>query len=73
MRASPYDFSALGYGPIRIEIPEGRAEYESLQQQFARTAKPFRERLIAVCEQIIHGGDVRPEPSRERLANGIVQ
>ena len=30
MRASPYDFTSLGYMPVRIETPEGRAEYRSL-------------------------------------------
>ncbi len=53
MRASPYDFTALGYLPVRIERPEGRAEYEALQREFAIFAAPLRERLIEVCEQII--------------------
>ena len=42
MRASPYDLTALGYSPICIETPEGRAEYESLQRDFARMAAPLR-------------------------------
>ena len=53
MRASPYDLTALGYSPICIETPEGRAEYESLQRDSARMAAPLRRRLQAVCETII--------------------
>jgi hypothetical protein len=52
MRASPYDFTALGYLPVRVEIPEGRIEYEALQREFAVCAAPLRQRLITVCEQI---------------------
>jgi hypothetical protein len=53
MRASPYDLTALGYSPVCIETPEGRAEYESLQRDFARMAAPLRQRLQAACETII--------------------
>ena len=52
MRASPYDLTPL-YSPVRIETPEGRAEFESLQRDFARMAAPLRQRLQAVCETII--------------------
>lgn len=62
MRASPYDFTALGYLPVRIERPEGRAEYEALQHEFAIFAAPLRERLIEVCEQIIENAS--PSGSR---------
>jgi hypothetical protein len=55
MRASPYDLTRLGYPPICIETPEGRAEYESLQRDFAGIAAPLRQRLQAVCETIIEG------------------
>ena len=58
MRASPYDFTALGYLPVRIETPEGRSEYEALQREFAICAAPLRERLIEVCEQIIEKASV---------------
>ena len=53
MRASPYDFTALGHRPIPIETPEGRAEYEALQRQFAVRAAPLRERLVLSCEQVL--------------------
>ncbi|MEU5878232.1 3-methyladenine DNA glycosylase [Spirillospora sp. NPDC047279] len=49
MRASPYDLSALGYRPIRIETAEGRAEYAAEQRAFAERARPLRQRLIDSC------------------------
>ncbi|SMD17358.1 hypothetical protein [Lentzea albidocapillata] len=54
MQASPYDLAGLGYSPVRIETPEGRAEYVRRQAEFAEQARPLRERLIFVC-QSIHG------------------
>ena len=53
MRASPYDLAALGYEPIRIETPEGRAEYESRQRDFADRSQPLRQRLIAVFGRLL--------------------
>lgn len=48
MRASPYDLSALGYPPVRIETPDGRAEYVALQRDFAGRAAPLRAQLFDV-------------------------
>jgi hypothetical protein len=53
MRASPYDFAALGFPPIRIETPEGRAKYEMHQRDFATRSQPLRARLIAVLERLL--------------------
>lgn len=55
MRASPYDFAALGFAPIRIETPEGRAEYETHQRDFAARSQPLRLRLIGVLERLLTG------------------
>jgi hypothetical protein len=49
MRASPYDLSSLGYAPVTIETPEGKAEYVAAQRAFAARAAPLRHRLIGVC------------------------
>jgi hypothetical protein len=46
MRASPYDLSALGYEPVRVETPEGRATYAVAQRDFAERAAILRDRLI---------------------------
>jgi hypothetical protein len=53
MRASPYDFRALGHAPIAIETPEGRAEYERHQRAFAERSQPLRARLIALGERLL--------------------
>ncbi|GIH78882.1 hypothetical protein Plo01_53110 [Planobispora longispora] len=52
MRASPYDLSPLGYRPIRIETPEGRAEYAAEQRGFAERARLQRRRLLDACERL---------------------
>ncbi|MEN3264955.1 3-methyladenine DNA glycosylase [Pseudonocardia sp.] len=49
MRASPYDLADLGYSPVRIETPSGRAEYARAQAAFGERAAPLRDRLIALC------------------------
>ena len=53
MRASPYDLSALGYQPVRIETPAGRAEYARTQAMFARRASPLRDQLISQCHYLL--------------------
>lgn len=46
MRASPYDLSALGYEPITIETPAGKAEYVTAQRGFAECGQALRTRLL---------------------------
>jgi hypothetical protein len=53
MRASPYDLSALGYTPVRIETVEGKQEYVAAQRMFAERGAPLRRRLIAECERLL--------------------
>jgi hypothetical protein len=53
MRASPYDLSALGYAPVRIETPEGKREYAEGQRRFAELATPLRWRLVEVCDALL--------------------
>ncbi|WP_109472068.1 3-methyladenine DNA glycosylase [Ornithinimicrobium cavernae] len=48
MRAAPYDLSGLGYEPVRIETPEGRAEYAAAQRAFSERSNALRQRLLAV-------------------------
>ncbi|MCI4064692.1 3-methyladenine DNA glycosylase [Micromonospora sp. R77] len=50
MRASPYDLADLGYPPVRVETPEGRAEYAAAQRGFAERAAPLRARLLAAID-----------------------
>lgn len=53
MRASPYDLSDFGYSPIRIETPEGKAEYVRHQRDFTDRAAPLRQRLLAHVEALL--------------------
>ncbi|HEX4226888.1 MAG TPA: 3-methyladenine DNA glycosylase [Pseudonocardiaceae bacterium] len=53
MRASPYDLRRLGYQPVPIETPQGRAEYAREQAGFARDAAPLRAKLLAVCADLL--------------------
>ncbi len=50
MRASPYDLSELGYEPVQIETPEGKAAYVAKQREFAGLGQELRARLIAVMD-----------------------
>ena len=52
MRASPYDLSALGYRPVEVETPAGKAEYVAAQRQFAARGQELRGRLRAVIALI---------------------
>lgn len=53
MRASPYDLSALGYSPVPIETPAGKAEYAAAQRSFATRARPLRLQLVALCDELL--------------------
>ncbi len=53
MRASPYDLADLGYPPIRIETPEGRAEYAAYQREFAQRTALLRDRLIVAVSAVV--------------------
>ena len=52
MRASPYDFAALGYSAVRMETAEGRAEYVGAQRDFAQRAAVLRNRLLDLCAAV---------------------
>ena len=53
MRASPYDFTGLGYSPVRVETATGKAEYAAAQRAFAERGAPLRQRLVAECERLL--------------------
>ena len=66
MRASPYDLAALGYSPVRIETPEGKAEYVDAQRGFAERGTLLRARLLAALDRLdrLDRSD-RPDPVLE--------
>jgi hypothetical protein len=53
MRAAPYDLTAWGYEPVRIETPEGRAAYVAEQRRLAERGAALRGRLLAVCDRLL--------------------
>ena len=53
MRASPYDLRDLGFEPIPIETPAGRARYVLEQQGLADAAAVLRTRLVAACAALL--------------------
>ncbi|WP_179468957.1 3-methyladenine DNA glycosylase [Mycolicibacterium vinylchloridicum] len=55
MRASPYDLTHLGFEPITVEEPGGRAEYARCQGVIAERAAPLRAALLAWCERLLPG------------------
>jgi hypothetical protein len=55
MRASPYDLSVLGYLPVAIETPQGRAEYAAAQRHFAARGQGLRERLLQALDAVDGG------------------
>ncbi len=52
MQASPYDLSALGLEPVRIETGEGRALYSATQAALAEEAALLRKRLGQVAREL---------------------
>ena len=68
MRASPYDLQSLGFAPVRVETPAGRAEYEAHQRLFAERSQPLRTRLIAVGQRLLGRFDQRPAASDRNRA-----
>jgi len=52
MAASPYDFSSYGLAPVRIETPDGKAEYARRQRDYAERSNALRRRLLDACAQV---------------------
>jgi hypothetical protein len=53
MCASPYDLSAYGFAPIRIETRSGREEYVERQRELTIRAQPVRERVLNVYRRLL--------------------
>lgn len=52
MEAAPYDLSDWGIAPVRIETPEGKAEYVRRQRGFGERSQVLRERLLAAWQGV---------------------
>jgi hypothetical protein len=70
MRASPYDLAHLGYPPVRVETPQGRAEYAATQREFADRAAPLRTRLIASIDAAMPAPAPDASEARQSPRNG---
>lgn len=59
MRASPYDLSAFGFAPVRVETRAGRDEYVAAQRTLFERAKPVRAGLLAAYRRLesLTGGE----------------
>lgn len=66
MRAAPYDLSALGVEPIRIETSGGKSTYLAAQSDFAARATVLRGRIVDVCDAILAAA--QPAGPREPLS-----
>jgi hypothetical protein len=53
MRASPYDLRGLGYLPVKIETPAGKATYADAQRGFATRGQVLRRRLVDTCDALL--------------------
>lgn len=58
MAASPYDVRHLGHEPVKVETPEGRAEYARKQRVFSERSYALRAELIRTCRQIVDAAHV---------------
>jgi hypothetical protein len=63
LRASPYDFAEIGFVPVKIETPEGKAEYVAKQREFSERGAPIRAQLIEGVEQLLATGVDRRFPT----------
>ncbi len=62
MRAAPYDLRELGYEPVRIESPEGKAQYAAEQRAFSIRGQTLRYRLVHALDEVL-GPAVDPAPA----------
>jgi hypothetical protein len=46
MQAAPYDLADWGFAPVRIETPEGKAEYVRRQRAFAERGNALRRLIL---------------------------
>jgi hypothetical protein len=53
MRASPYDLRDLGYEPVPIETPEGKAQYVEEQRRFSERSQAIRVRLVKAIDELL--------------------
>ena len=62
MRSSPYDLSAWGLQPIRVETSTGRSEFVAFQKEWMERTQSLRSRLLAAIDllEIVSASSDRP-------------
>ncbi|WP_345750330.1 3-methyladenine DNA glycosylase [Microbacterium rhizophilus] len=65
MEAAPYDLAEWGFAPVRIETPEGKAEYVRRQRAFAERGNDLRRRIL---DAWLPGSHPDPRTSRREIA-----
>jgi hypothetical protein len=53
MQASPYDLEEWGYPAIRIETPQGKAEYVEYQRAFSAESQELRGRVLDEVQPLL--------------------
>ena len=53
MRAAPYDLLDWGYEPIKVETPEGKAEYVQYQRELSERSVVLRRRLLTTINTFL--------------------
>jgi hypothetical protein len=71
MRAAPYDLRPLGYEPVEIETPEGKATYVVAQRDFGARAQVLRHRLIDACDRLFAAADSGAISDDKRVSRSI--
>jgi hypothetical protein len=61
MQASPYDMEPWGGEPVRIETPEGKAEYVRRQRAFAERSNALRHRILEAWSGVGAHGSLTQE------------
>lgn len=64
MEASPYDLRDLGYDPVPIETPTGKAEYTRRQRAFAERGTQLRDELITHIDAALSAAERQPSAVR---------
>jgi hypothetical protein len=53
MRAAPYDLRPLGYEPVTIKTPKGKATHVEALRDFASRAGVLRRRLLDTADTVL--------------------
>jgi hypothetical protein len=68
MRAAPYDLRALGYEPVEIETPAGKATYVGAQRDFGARAQVLRRRIIDACDILLQKAETDEDAICQRTS-----